>query len=71
MRDLNFTARVFFHSLTETVVIVLAQMGLSSAEESKCALLSALKQKAQPTALETMETRLQHIAFSHVFMVLQ
>lgn len=41
--------------------MALAQIGQTPAEESNCAFLLALKQNAQPTALETTETRLQHI----------
>lgn len=38
--SLNFTARIFFFSLTEVVVITLAQTGKTPAEESSCVFIS-------------------------------
>lgn len=62
---LHRNATIFSRSLTEVVVVTLAQTGRTAAEESSCMFLLAQKQNVQLTALETIETRVQHVAFSH------
>lgn len=72
LQSVQECARFYFYSfarsilsLTLKAVIVLVLTGKTPAEESKWAFLLAPKQKAQPTALGTIETRLQHTAFRH------